>query len=467
MAALAEVRMGFRIQLDVDHKAVELVRHLKRSPAEVFGRPYAGYLIIMATEFDHEVIEWLKENVIALDSVTGGDVAFAVFTRKFRVPVGVRGSCAPQACLPELPLREISDECPWWTIERLVRSGKLGWLADKDELTLVTYGTDEMARAFGVVADLPCLLIIDALPQEQFDIMPLQGVDLDTLFRLIRYSVGQLIRTPSLPAFRSLAEELAFTEEQIRTAGTDVARSSAALDRTPPPQAVAELVQAAYERARVALSAGATRQFVNILRESLKAIPSDATMSAHALATEKRPELLRTDQTIRTLTHYLRECSWPLAEPHRSAYARVLNRHVVLHRESVLNLDDSVQCAEMIAALRAQNAAIVDSILQGLPTLNVLVTQAVSDQERVVESAMRRLEETKKGLDVLRARQKRLIRELGVTEYPSLSAILGKVARQERLAVAKRKVGSFAGAFAGAALSPSTLLEVARAAAGQ
>jgi hypothetical protein len=80
---------------------------------------------------------------------------------------------------------------------------------------------------------------------------------------------------------------------------------------------------------------------------------------------------------------------------------------------------------------------------------------------------MRNLEEARKELDDLQVRRTRLIHELGVTDYPSLSAILGKAARQERLAVAKRRVGSFAGAFAGAALSPSTLLEVARAAAGQ
>src|SRR5687767_6288318 len=76
--APSEVPMGIRIHLWAEHKATDLLRHLKRSPHEVFGQPYAGYLIFMATEFDREVVDWLRDNVVALDSLTGDDVAFAI-----------------------------------------------------------------------------------------------------------------------------------------------------------------------------------------------------------------------------------------------------------------------------------------------------------------------------------------------------------------------------------------------------
>ncbi|WP_067501931.1 hypothetical protein [Actinoplanes sp. TFC3] len=441
--------MNARLPIDVDHRAMDVVRHLRGSPEEVFDRPYGGYLLLMATEFDAAAMHWLRHNAVRLDAMTGSDVAFAVFTSTFRVAVGVPGSPAAHPGRPELPLPEVQEH---GTVRHLLTRGKLGTLAAGDELTLRTDGAGATARAFGVAADLPCLLVIDALPGEQVEIIPLTGVDLDGVVRLAGVALARLSRAPGLAGFRRVAARLVAIEQRIHADEALAERLSARLETMPAPELMAEPVRRAYERARAALAAGATRKFTTNLRHAL---PSDVVRAAGRRAFDQRPELLHTDRTMRTLAHYLRDYPWPLPEPQRSAYQRVVERYAT----------GATDCDELIEQLKARNTEIVDRILGTLPPLASLVA-GIEDRQRCAAATMAaQLRDTMARLDTLRAARRDLITELAAIQVPSLSAIVAECASTTTIPVHTRKIGNFASAYAGAALSPQTLQDLSRAAA--
>ena len=76
--------MGYRFSVEIVNGTHRLLRRLKANPAGVFPRPYKGYLLFLAGSADQPVLDWLARNMIALDSLTGEDIAFGVSARSYR-----------------------------------------------------------------------------------------------------------------------------------------------------------------------------------------------------------------------------------------------------------------------------------------------------------------------------------------------------------------------------------------------
>ena len=88
--------MGYRINTDisVSENSKHLLRTLRSNPAEIFDRPFLGYLLFLVGGNDRNILDCLHENLIYLDSVTGSDVAFAMFANNFEVQIQVKISDA-------------------------------------------------------------------------------------------------------------------------------------------------------------------------------------------------------------------------------------------------------------------------------------------------------------------------------------------------------------------------------------
>ncbi|AGL18871.1 hypothetical protein L083_5361 [Actinoplanes sp. N902-109] len=454
------------MQIDVDQRAMAVVRHLRGSPEEVFARPAGGYLLLMATEFSAPVTAWLRQHIATLDAAAGSDVAVAVFASTFTVPVGIPGSPARRPGRPCVLLAEVQDGGPGHgAVRRLVNRGRLGLLAEHDELTLGTPGTARTARTLGVGADLPCLVVADALPGEHVAVIPLPGAaGLETLAQVVRSAVRTVTRSPGLGRFLVAAHELARTEQRVRAAETEVERLTGRLETMRGPEAAAEPIRWAYAGARHALSTGATRRFTTVLRGIWHPPPEKLIRAAGRHAAERRAELLRTDRTARTLAYYLRQFSWPMPEPQRSAYRRVLDRYVLPFTTGPSGEDDPGRCESLIAALRARNTAIVETVLgTALPPLGVLVADARNQQLSTAARVVDELHDAIADLETARLARLRQITVLAATDPPSLSTALRAAACRAGLTVLSRPIGDFTGAFTGAALSPQTLQEVTRA----
>jgi len=58
----------------VIESADPLVNIVKTSPWTVFARPYMGYLLFLFGDADRETASWIRDNLQALDSLTGPDI---------------------------------------------------------------------------------------------------------------------------------------------------------------------------------------------------------------------------------------------------------------------------------------------------------------------------------------------------------------------------------------------------------
>jgi hypothetical protein len=71
----ARRRMGWAVQWS----GQDLAKALREDSSGILGRPYAMYIVALATEVDLDALNWLREYGRAIDSLTGADVAFLTF----------------------------------------------------------------------------------------------------------------------------------------------------------------------------------------------------------------------------------------------------------------------------------------------------------------------------------------------------------------------------------------------------
>ena len=67
--------MGYRVRCP----GVDLLNQLSRDAVGFLGKPYALYVVALATVVDDEALKWLADYETALDSVTGPYAAFLLF----------------------------------------------------------------------------------------------------------------------------------------------------------------------------------------------------------------------------------------------------------------------------------------------------------------------------------------------------------------------------------------------------
>jgi hypothetical protein len=179
--------MGFHVQLDDDSRRI--VDLVKTDPGKILGKPYAAYMLFLITEHDQAELDWLLDNAKALDSLTGNDIAYAVFAQRFNVRLRVN---EPATRKPKrLGDAEAANMDTPAGVTRLVNSGKFGMVIDGDELTAITYATDKIASELDITDKLPCMVIIDAVPAEEPCIIKLDDQITGSLIQLLRKSIAR------------------------------------------------------------------------------------------------------------------------------------------------------------------------------------------------------------------------------------------------------------------------------------
>ena len=186
------------------YTADPLVDLIRRSPHEIFRRPYAGYLIFLFAKADACVANWMRDELISLDSLTGPDIAGVVFAKRVTIPVTVMYRETPR------PSRSTIDHYhgtvdlndvevrpgyhpEYYFTKPMVEHGGLEWDDSVQELEAVTYATDEIARAFDVVSNLPCLIVADAVPTKEVEVIPLRETALSRIIPVLRNAIGNFL----------------------------------------------------------------------------------------------------------------------------------------------------------------------------------------------------------------------------------------------------------------------------------
>lgn len=182
--------MGFHVGLDDDSS--KLVQLVSTDPSKVLGQLYAAYMLFLVGETDQAELKWLLDNAKALDSLTGDDLAYAVFAQRFTVKIKTgEFNVAPARRPRNVGKASVADINTPRGVRRLIKDGAFGMVVDGDELTAITYGTDRVARELGIIDKLPCLVVIDAVPAEDLCVIQLDEQLTGSLMKLLRQSIAQ------------------------------------------------------------------------------------------------------------------------------------------------------------------------------------------------------------------------------------------------------------------------------------
>jgi hypothetical protein len=451
--------MGYMVAVDDD--AATLLGHLKSAPDEIFGRPYAGYMLFLVGAADVEALDWLRGNAVSLDSLTGDHVAFAIFARRFDIKIRTNGSKSKRnRHLGEVPLDKVHSRD---AVSRLVKSGRLGWVEDGDWLTAMTYGVDDIARSLGVLDSLPCLVLIDAIPEGQISVVPLDQANFSRLFAVMRKVIHNLIEEPGFRAYISAIEEIACVDGAMSPLEAQLNELELRQSRVPEPESLEKNIISAYEQATIAIAKGATRQFMKIIR-TLSVYPEEQRL-VHEEASRLQKELIRTDRTIRTLTHYLTEFSWPLAGEARDRYIEVFEQYVVRlfeDRQMSLDSESPSQCEVLRQELQARRQVMVHDILSLLPSTEVAIQRALTVKKNRRAALDRQAAELRTTILALRKQRALAVRACLSAEHPSLASLFASISKRKKLVMTRRSIRATAGEFTRSMLSPETLLEIAK-----
>lgn len=454
--------MGFRLEID-DGKS-DILRKLRLSPNEIFGKPYGGYLFFLIGQTDNEILEWLAQNTVILDSLTGDDIAFVVFAR--RINVKLKTHDINRSRPPQVTTVDMDDVIKDPSLERLVKSGKCGWVLDGDEINAITYAVDDVAKKFEVLTDLPCVLILDAIPRQNFELFHLDTTNVRGFVQLLRQVIKILIE---MPEYKVLMNNIRYVI-QIQSEKIELSQNISEL--------VSELdgldyttyfksAQGLIPEFRAALLTGNIRKFASVTRKHvLKQIAKRDTLDkAIDKAKESIDLLLKYSNTIQRMSQYERNYVWPLTGDFLENYLQVYQKYVrslLLDVPTTPNIKSSQHCTELIKKLQHQQNELINSILGFLPT---------DDELREGAENLVLLQRNELQIKISAATERKQKIETAITLsvkglYPldkaSFMQIFAKEASKENRRTMIRQIKNKVAVYAGSWMRPEVIMEMAK-----
>ncbi len=455
--------MGFYVNIDSDK--ARILRNLRLSPTEVFGKPYGGYLLFLVGSADEDTLTWFSKNATILDSLTGEHIAFGIFARslklKLRVPDDSERKTSERARVIDVPLHEIRNAR---SITDLVKSGRCGWVMDGDEINAITYGTDEVARAFGVMGELPCMLVMDAVPKKNFEVFHLDSKTTPALIGMLRRSIQNLIEKPNYDTYMTTIRRVVQLQRDANSVLGQINQLKSQRDSLTNEPYI-EPVRQLIPEFRSSLTSGNLSRFTSLCKKHKVKSVIDETQLALAVSTAKKhiETLLAYTQTIHRLYLYAKEYKWPLEEPWLSKYLTVYQKYtrpLLDNAPENPTLDSPTECEKFREQLINQQSKLVDEIMATLPSVSILEDEArklIDKKKALLDQQIEDLLEAKQGIE---SQLKQSVAELYQLEQPSFIKCFTKEAQKERIKSATRQVRDSAATYAGSWLRPETIIEI-------
>lgn len=447
-----------RFQVRVAYRSVDpVLRLLREHPALTFDRPYAGYLLFLFGQSDEKVATWFSRNLVALDSLTGSTIAGIVFADRVKIRVEVEPGRNEREGLSEVPIGEIqSGYDAHYRYDRLVSDdGKSSFRTEK-EITALTYAADAVARRMNLTSDLPCIVILDAIPTREFEILRLSNRDSAEIIPLLRDLFTEFTAKDRYHRFFELLENVHAASREIDdlTGKATAARTRSDVARaTPLPETLSWPL-----KARAALMADNLREF----RSAIQSAPAqEKARILQNLKTDARM-LAGLSKTISTLQHYC--ARWPLTGDEHTRLGTIFRSHVCQYicatETAVLGVDrvkEAVtQLAEVRRTLQAKYLAEIPDVSRELADFSETIDRQSTDLEA---EANLREDEVRE-----RARQMgQLVDELKQCEVPRLQEAFRRLAARTGIKLKTRAYGTAVADWIGGFLKPEILMKIAEA----
>ena len=187
---------------------------LQKQRSALLERPYAGYLLFLFGNAHEDIATWFARNIVALDSLTGSSLAGLIFAERVRLrvqrtlkeaspgtPPSLEASFARSGTVstdritkvnkvsPPFDSRKLSDAD--FQAYRLVSRDNFEVRFPEQDISAITYGSDELAKRFGVFEDVPCIVLLDSVPSGTVEIIQLRNSDPEEVMHLLRRLIAQ------------------------------------------------------------------------------------------------------------------------------------------------------------------------------------------------------------------------------------------------------------------------------------
>ncbi len=413
--------------------ADELLDIIKSSPSDIFNAPYTGYLLFLFGETDSETADWIRYNLRSLDSLTGTDIAGAVFAKSFEFKglVTRRYSTHPGHLIKNsgVALSHVhkSDDSNFThRASEVFERGKLdGPGVSLENLTATTYASDEIAKSLGLTARLPCIVFLDALPSSHVA-LDLNEQNIGEAFSIIREILGKYfasenyaVRKSSLIKSFELGNEVLLQKTRLSSIS-----SRETIERGHIKQPIVRILSLAKN----ALLDSSAKKFCNILNDKIKEregkplLPSATVNNALLRAKENARRLNHIGRTIRSVSFYVEIRNEPLGPQDKERLCKIYAKHVeaLLNDVSPAKFSYTIEfLSETLDKLRGLFSEVIEEIWGDLPHLDTLIEnqkKAVADSKAKFD---RESEEIKR---TLRAASENLVSNLNlISDGPNLT----------------------------------------------
>jgi hypothetical protein len=336
--------------------------------------PYAGYLLFLFGIADATAASWMREQLVALDSLTGPDIAGVVFVKRIGINAQITSVYTPH------PIREkVSDGTvdlcdiefdpfPFHVTPMLGLDESDRFEQRTAELQAITYATDDIARAFSVLADLPCLIIADAVPTQQIEVLRLQNGCLSNIVPLLRAMIGHFYKKAGIQRHLKHLRRLEHLSEDRKRLGSKIAEveyQSRSRINTVNIDAGEPLRKACHW-----LRLGSAKGFVRELA-SAPFIATPARDNAVAAARHNAARPNQYSKTIGSLSWYTEEFDWPLDNASHHRIVNILNKYVrqlLPDAPHIIDTDTYEEWQRLRARLQISQAELISVIWGALPT---------------------------------------------------------------------------------------------------
>ncbi|NOK15826.1 toll/interleukin-1 receptor domain-containing protein [Corallococcus carmarthensis] len=424
-------------QIKVERSSDPILPSLVSNPGEVFGRPFGGYLLFLFGEADAEIATWFARHLVSIDSLTGEDIACAILARRIRVRSHGEYAESPRPRFSirktqndDVYLKNISREpgMAFGRARRLVEEGESLWSGSTREITAVTPAADEVARSLGVLDHLPCMVVIDGIPQREQCIVPLAPEHLHELVPILRRVVQRLRCQPTFSRYLENIQTANSLAEQLQQQDWSLARGRQSLvDCETQYQLEQEVIRSAFLEVRRRVEEGSPR----LLAAALRRIPNlDAARADQVLGEVRRVQrdLQRLSRTIGTLQYH--GASREAVDREQAKLKRLYQSHVQpLLSESLPPPDLVIQetCNGWVREMEKLQADMIGRLLALLPTEEELIEQLRQRVGPELERAREALTTGRQRLEATRSRISSLTAACIAPDHPSLTAVFQEV----------------------------------------
>lgn len=455
--------MGFRITISGEDDA--LLGRLTRDPEDVFTKPYGGYILFLLGKSDPSITKWLLDATIALDSLTGTDVAFAIFLMEFGIKLNVENDVRSH-WNPKTSKADIKEITTGHSVERLVKEGRFGYVHDGDMVIAENYAADRIARRLGILDRMPCCVILDAIPSGRFEVYPLKRNALSGFESLVREAIQNMASHPNyvrlMHGLNSLADN--------RKSEICIREMVRKLDRR-----IAEEVEASLSRTR-AIEQGAAEIQEGLFTGHLKKVyalirsPDFVDLKPWSEQCEerinaKRDYLLRAAHTAAKLDSFASNYGWPMEGKQRDSYLLVYQKYVrqLLPEESdTPDIEDAKEPRRLATAIRELLGSAIAGILDGGPPIGEAVAKAEAAGRFGVAAIKEEQSKIQQELATLAERSKLLIAGISAMERPSFSHCFQSEVRRRHLISYSVSIGSWILSYLNKWIEPSVVAELAK-----